>query len=305
MARPSLLASAALAWAALAIFSIGGCSLAFDLDREQCETNEDCAALGLTDATCSADKVCVAGGTGGNGQGGEGTGGAGGDPPLPENFACIEGYQAPDPGDMIAHEYRFEKATNGDPPTNASLKVCQSLDAACATPELTLVPDVDGIVQFDLASDFQGFMEFTADDAMGTLVFFQRPVVIPPSQKVIRFVDQPTFLALASSAGVTVDLARGVTILLSHDCADERAAGVRFTTSEGDDQMIPFHFIGSFPDPDATETDAQGAGGFVNIPLGNLTVQATIAETGRIIGESTFFVRAAHISYVPMGPTEL
>lgn len=305
MARPSLLASAALGGVALATILFGGCSIAFDLDREQCETNDDCAALGFAGATCGADKVCVTASDGGGGQGGEGQGGSGGSP-LPENFACLDGYTAPDPGATVHHDYRFEIATAdpGTPPVNAMMKVCRSLDASCSDPELTMGLDAAGVAEFDLASDFQGFIELTADNTMPTLVFFQQPVIIPPGQKVIRVIDETSFTNLSNLAGVTVDPTRGTAILLAHDCADERSPGVRFTSSEIDEDTTPYHFKGSLPDPDATETDEQGAGGFANIVPGNITVQATIADGGRFIGESTFSVRAGHLSYVPMGPTQ-
>ena len=81
----------------------------FDLDGQQCNVTADCAGHGVVSAECR-EHVCVAiqgsGGTGGQqnqgGHGGAGTGGgnggSGGEPPLPENFACLDGFTAPDPG---------------------------------------------------------------------------------------------------------------------------------------------------------------------------------------------------------------
>lgn len=312
VARPSLLASAALSGVVFIGISGAGCSIAFELDREQCATTSDCSAQGFENAECR-DQICVeVQGQGGGGAGGGGDGGQGGsEPPLPANFACLEDFEPPELPEMIHHRYLFQNVIGGaPPPADATVKFCLPLDVECVEPTQTLTPDETGLLEFDLPSSFKGYMELVtpdqpepADDVMPTLIFFQEPSVIPPGDKLIQFISPSAINAIATSADVPLDPSRGTSILLIHDCAETRSSGVRFESSSGDDETTPFHFKGNLPDPDAVETDAQGSGGYVNMPVGNFSVTAHIAESGRFIGATSFLSRAGYLTYVPMGPT--
>ncbi|NUP05916.1 MAG: hypothetical protein HOW73_07650 [Polyangiaceae bacterium] len=310
MARPSLIASAALGWAAVIVLHTGGCSIAFDLDQEQCESNADCVDKGFADAECR-NKVCVEpANTGGSNPGGGGEGGQGGsEPPLPSNFTCLDNFVPATPGATIHYNYRFELATAepGTPPMNTTVKLCRSLAPTCTNPEETFTPDAEGVIEFDLEPDFPGFLELVSDPKapiMPTIVYFEKqPIVIPGKQIVVRVIDPESFNSIAEFAGVPIDPSRGTSILLSIDCNDERTSGVTFVSDQVDEDTTPYHFKGSLPSPTATETDEQAAGGFVNMPPGSFTARATVASSGRFIGEATFLSRAGYLTYVPMGPT--
>lgn len=298
MVRGWLKASTAFTGVAVA-WLVGACSLAFDLNREQCTTTADCTAAGFDGATCS-DGVCVVG------AGGGGTGGAGGSVPADPKWDCIQAFTPPTIGSMITYRYRFEMATGapGTPPANLVLKLCSNFDAACSSPIAGFpAPDSTGTVEFQAAPTFTGYIEATSPDIMDTVVFLQAPVIDPPAEKLIRVIGQSDFLALVNLAGETWDMTRGVAIVLTNNCEDQRSPGVRIESTDIDGQTVPFYFKGSLPKTDAIETDAQGAAGYLNLPPGVINVDSYRVSTDQFIGSTSFQSRAGSLTYASVGPT--
>ncbi len=293
-----LSALAATAGAAVLFVAGGGCSIAFDLDREQCTEASDCS--GFANATCQ-DNVCVALDVSGGG----GAGGSGGGAVDPQ-WACLPGFEAPvPPGDTIQHNYRVEMATGapGTVPMGLAIEVCNTLDLMCTSPVDTPAPDANGAVLLDLDVAFDGYLRVTSDESMPTIVVLQRPVKFPQEQKVIRVIGQTNFEGLVSAADVTWDMTRGVAVVLTNNCLDMRAAGVRVESSDSDAETVTFHFKGALPDPESTQTDEQGAAGFLNMPVGIAGVDIFRVSTGEYIGSASFRSQPGVISYVPIGPT--
>jgi hypothetical protein len=111
------------------------------------------------------------------------------------------------------------------------------------------------------------------------------------------------FNSIVTSSGQDYDETRGTAIVLTEDCQQERVAGVVLSTENGDENTIPYYFKGLIPDFDATQTDDQAAGGWVNLPPGFITAEARRVETDQFIGVAGFQSRAGTLSYVPIGPT--
>lgn len=283
-------------WVAVA----SSCSLAFDLGREQCTSAADCTALGSEGATC-VDNVCVpAAGTGGGATGGGGAGGG-----VDPAWACLGSFETPTAA-MIAHTFRFEYATAaGVPPPDLAIELCSSLDVACANPVPGIPqPDAMGSVTLELAPTFTGFLKINSSDTlMPSVAYLQSPVVLPPNENVIRLIRPSEFAALVAASKQTYDDTRGVAVILTDNCLDQRSAGVVITTSDTDPDTVGFYFRGNLPDVEATSTDEQGAAGFLNLPLGIVTVDGFVGVDGPFIGEASFEARAGTISYVTVGPT--
>lgn len=284
----------------MSALALSSCSLGFDLDREQCEKTSDCADFGAAECI---DNVCVAI----TNVGGSNEGGSGGSPPVDPNWACLGNVVPPDPGgDTIIHTYRFELATAapGTVPANIAIQLCAAIDVMCTNPIAgTPQPDTAGIVELELDVGFDGFLTVTSDDTMPTLVFLQQPIIIPPTEKVIRMVSQASFEALVEAADQTWDATRGAAVILTNNCLDERAAGVRVQSDSGDANTVAFHFKGALPDPASTQTDEQGAAGFLNMPAGVAGVDIYRASTDEFIGSGSFRSRAGTLSYLPIAPT--
>ncbi len=294
--------------------TLAGCSLAFDYDAEQCESTTDCEALGVDNGAC-VDGVCIAGegGTGAVGGGGNGGGGEGGTGGAPDpRWACLPDFEEPEPEGNLVHSYKFENALDPETPVaNLEIKLCALLDLDCATPIDMPVADSNGEVEISLAPNVDRYLAVTADGLMPAFVLLQKPVVIPQTQKVIRMASEAVLTSLAEAQGASYDPLKGVTIVLAVDCNDDRAEGVTIHSAqaEGDPDVEPFYFFNDIPDINATETDVQGAGGYLNLPIGLIdytTKYGTEGSTlpGTVIGSASFRARAGAITYVPIGPTE-
>jgi hypothetical protein len=297
MARGLLRSAGALgAFVAVALVATS-CSLAFDLGREQCAGDGDCAALGADGAKC-VDNVCV---VGSSGTGGDGGGGGGVDPA----WACLGSFETPT-ATTIAHKFRFEYATAaGVPPPDLAIELCSSLDVDCANPVPGIPqPDSTGTVTLELAPTFTGFLKITSSDMlMPSVAYLQSPVILPPNENVIRLIRPTEFAALVTASKQTYDDTRGVAVILTDNCLDARSAGVVITTTDTDPDTVAFYFRGNLPDVEAASTDEQGAAGFLNLPLGIVTVDGFVGADGPFIGEASFEARAGTISYVTVGPT--
>jgi hypothetical protein len=211
----------------------------------------------------------------------------------------------PEPGEPITYTFRFELAVSPNtPPPGLAVQLCALLDVDCQAPVPGLpAPDASGTLVFEADAAFEGFLQISADDLVPSLAFLPAPIVLPPTEKVIRVVRTPEFNAIIASTGQTYDPTRGVAIVLTSDCQDARAAGVVLESANADAASVPYYFKGQIPDLMATETDMQGAGGWLNLPAELVTVTARRAGTGEFIGVVGFRSRAGTISYAPIGPT--
>ncbi len=311
----SVTARAGVGFFVALLSTLAGCSLAFDYDAVQCESAADCSALGVENGAC-VDGVCVAneGAAGGGGSGGQGAGGSGGDggSPVDPRWACVEGFQEPEPEGDLIHLYKFESAVDPETPLqNLQIKLCQIFEPDCETVIDMPVADATGAVELSLSPSFDGYLSVTADGLMPSFVLLQKPVVIPQTQKVIRMASQAVLTSLAAAQGATYDPMKGVTIVLAVDCSDERAPGVTIHSAQADadPDATPFYFKNDIPDISATETDEQGAGGYLNLPIELIVYTIKFGTegntlTGTEIGSATFTARAGAITYVPVGPTE-
>ncbi len=306
MAGPLLNRSARIAGFALLGAAGVSCSLAFDLGREQCESAEDCAELG-PNTTCE-NKVCVAiqsaGGGGGSSSSGGGGQGQGGEDPL---WGCIDEFVSPvtSPTEMVTYNYRIELAVNpGQPPPGLMVELCGLLDFTCASPFPIDQVDPDGTVIFTLTADTEAFLKIDGDMLKPSRAYLPTPpVVLPPKQKIIRVVREDEFANIVLTSGKTYDPTRGTVIMLTVDCNDDRAAGVQLASDEIDADTIPYYFKGQLPNFTVLETDLQGAGGWVNLPVGLVNARAVRTATGEPIGSASFSSRANELAYVPIGPT--
>ncbi len=293
--------------AGMFLFGVGvpSCSLAFDLGREQCETAEDCTDLGL--AGSCVDKVCVEPAAGGGGSTTTGQGGEGGQGGVDPQWDCIPGFQPPMPvsGEPVSYHYRIELATSaGDPPPGLTVQLCALLDVACANPLPLDPPDATGSVFFELPYGQVAYLDIDATELMPSRAYLPiPPVVLPPKEKVIRVVRTNEFNAIVISSGQTYDPTRGVAIMLTQNCDDDRAAGVTLETASADGTTIPYYFAGQLPNFEVTQTDGQGAGGWVNLPVTTVQATARRASNGQLIGTASFASRPGGISYVPIGPS--
>jgi hypothetical protein len=313
-----------------------GCSLLVDADRPQCTTDAECVARGFGDAICiealcqsaplslpeepgvpregpseqPRDIVNIARDAGDDEpaapdpiEAGVPVLDAGGDP----EWACLENFEPPSvaAGSLVSYRLRFERGGQANvPPEGLTLRLCRNDDATCATPIVDIPePDATGLLTLELDPTFRGYLEVEAPDYMPSLASLPPLVISPSEPQIIRLIERFDFLALIATTDLPYDSDRGFAIVLTNSCLDQRAAGVVLSSLDIDELTAPYHYRNGEPDREALQTDAQGAAGWSQLPVGTIVAEARRADTLEFIGVAEFQSRAGFVTYVPIGPT--
>jgi hypothetical protein len=191
----------------------------------------------------------------------------------------------------------------------ATVKVCALTDLECATPSFQAQSAAaDGHVDLELPMTpgvgFEGFLDVSGGGVHGTMYFPRPPVAeaTPDARNILVFTDS-LFNLFVGLAGATADPTRGNIALVATDCSLNGAAGVRLTASTADAMSTQNYTVNGFPSSTATTTDASGAGGFINLPVGPVVMTAERASPAAFIGSLTFPIRANTITSSQLPPT--
>lgn len=273
--------------------AVFGCTALLTPGEVQCESSSDCAARGFENAAC-VKNVCE-----------EAT-------PVDPIWGCLGHVVEPEPDKTkkVSLSVRLAYAGDDGPVTGADVDVCGKLDIDCVGTSANLPkglhPDADGVVTFSVLQGFDGFVRVSHPDTMDSRVFVGRPIVTPPKTKEVQLLRKSEYSLLAAAAHQDIDLTRGSSIVLSVDCQGESGSDVRFESQNADSKSLEFYLINQFPTPPptATATDADGFGGFFNLPESpSDVVRAYRAKDDVYIGESSFHVLPNTVSYVQVAPT--
>lgn len=273
---------------------LAGCSLLIDVDGKQCATNQDCEALGaaFSGAVCEASICVVKTGSGGTDAGGAGS--------MPDDMlVCEKPERSTAPTVKYSFAPIFVVGSEPDNPTPFSIKACNPGDLDCTKPVYGPLDVSAGQPQdFLVPPGFQGYFEVKNQDTLDALVFMGRPIlqdtvgwnVTIPTPKLVQ--------GFGAITGESVDPELGLIIAVARDCDALPIEGVKFTNSKGG---LQFYFVNSIPDTSLTETAAQGAVGFANVPISTTTLKATMA-TGQELTEMLIRVRPRTASLVELFP---
>lgn len=270
------------------LFAVEGCSVILTPNEAQCQSSADCEARGFAGGVC-VDQVCTS------------------DPVWGCLGHVVE--PEPDPTKKVAFSISLVFAIGGAPLTTGAVDFCDKLDVTCSTmnPDYPkgVKPDADGSVNINVVQGFDGFVRITDPSIVDSRIYVGRPIVTPPKVKAIQLLRPGEPELLAKVAGKTVDPKRGTAILLAAGCHGDAVSGVRFECPNADDQSTAFYLINQSPTlpPAATETDADGFGGFFNLPVGQALARSIRADGEVYIGESSFQVLENTITYVQISPT--
>jgi hypothetical protein len=188
------------------------------------------------------------------------------------------------------------------------VKACNVLDPACAAPAAAQVTTDDGgIADLTLKGDFTGFYQFARADLLPTTLYTGQLLAGDTDTKVpAPLLSVNAVRLLASSIGVSFDLdpdgGVGHLFVNMFDCQDRHAPGVEFTISNRGAQTTTFYTKSGLPSTSATQTDTLGAGGAVNVPVGLITVSATLAGTTRSIGSLNVVIRPGGATFAWVRP---
>jgi hypothetical protein len=229
--------------------------------------------------------------------------GSAGSPPVEDpKWACLDGSERPS-AVLLRPTVTFSLALN-DPstrsvPPGASVRACNRFDLECATPVLgPLELSADNLFHLSLPQGFDGFLEITSPAIIPSLYVFSRPLQTDLDDEFI-VVSLATARGLAASGSVQLDPTLGLVAVRTRDCLGELTAGVRFSNDKGG---TAFAFVDGLPVVGYDESNAEGLGGFVNVPLGTVVLQGQEAMSGRVSGTATVLMRAGWIAIVELDP---
>jgi hypothetical protein len=270
------------------------CSVLIDVDGKQCETTEDCANRGFTDAECR-ENLCVAlvdepmtGGAGGE------AGGPGNDDPLMCEVVT------PPPGTTVKYTFAPLFASPPDDPTPFSIKACQQFDLNCENPLFGPIEVEAGMPEdFEVPAGFIGYFDITNEATLHGLFFMGRAVNVDTMGWPVRMPDAETVMNLGFFAQQEVDPNLGIVLSVARDCNQLPLEGVTYSSSAGGDV---FYIVNDLPNVNTTVTGPQGAAGFVNVPIGT-SVLKVVTESGQELKPVTVRLPGANtISFVEVFP---
>lgn len=271
------------------LLAVAGCSIVLEPGEAQCETTPDCEARGFAGAVCT-NNVCEKA-----------------DPVWGCLGHVVE--PVPDTTKKVDFSVRLTFAADKTPVTTATVDVCDKIDLDCTgknpdTPK-GLEPDADGAVKVSVAQGFDGFVRVAGPEILDARIFVGRPIVTPPTVKEVRLLRPNDYSLLVAYAKEKVDPTRGTAIIRGVDCQSLAVGGVRFESPNAGTGSREFYLINQAPTtpPTATQTDTDGYGGFLNLPVGSSVARSLRASDDMLIGESSFHVLANTISYVQIAPT--
>ncbi len=188
-----------------------------------------------------------------------------------------------------------------------SVQSCSLLDPDCMSGSTRVTSDDAGNVAMSVPGDFSGFFRLQGAvggaDGVPVSLYPGRLLASDPGTRLPAYeISQDEMRILAStltSTPVSLDPAGSVGHVLVnvYDCEDHQAAGVVLHLASTGDQTEAFYMKDGVPDPRATETDAFGLGGAINVPVGTQTVSAAIAGGGPSLGTTTITVHPGQITW--------
>jgi len=263
-----------------------GCSLMYDTGESQCDSDTDCQKRGFAGASCVAN-VCQ--------------------PPVTSSeWGCLGSVKWPSSGSgQVTLRVMVIDVIAQAPPSDLEVRLCPKLDVDCTNPSPSnLQFSPEGMMMVTVNAGFDGYLEMKSPTITPSLFFMTKPVwedtVIAG---VLPVVSPEGFDGIAMAIGTTRDPEMGHTFVMTANCNDEPASGVRLEVGKQNVKTTRYYMINNAPVGDALSTDPAGNGGFLNLDTGFAKITGYVAATGATIGEASFIVRAGAVSYPRIIPT--
>lgn len=217
-------------------------------------------------------------------------------------WSCLDGAE-PASAVVLRPTVTFTLALNdpstGSAPPGASLRACNRFDLECTMPAAgPLELGADNRFHLPLPQSFAGYIELTSPAIIPAVYVFSRPLMTDVEDEFI-VVSLTTARGLAASSSVQLDSTLGLVAVRTRDCLGELSSGVRFSNDKGGSA---FAFVDGLPVVGYDETNDEGLGGFLNVPLGTVVIQGQEVLSGRVTGTATVALRPGWIAIVDLDP---
>jgi hypothetical protein len=260
-----------------------GCSLALDAGRSQCQADADCASATTLAAARCADGLCES---------------------RPE-WQCANAAPAARFGDestSVDVALPVVDLLVRQPGVSVEASLCRKLDVNCEAPTQSMTMGGTGEYPLRLESGFEGYLSVRGDSVVPTLYFFSPPLVEGERLPTLTLMSESLMGSLAQELGVPLLEGRGLALFTIQDCSGAFSPGIAFEAREADATTTRFYDVDGLPAVPATETGADGSGGFINVPVGPLSVDARLPDRAVPLASASVLVRPGFISYGSLRP---
>jgi hypothetical protein len=228
-----------------------------------------------------------------------------------QSWACLDSpirWPKPSGVGTITFSVTFVDFSAEAPYVGATVKACDKLDYACATPLAQSTTDTTGLVGVTVPAGlagFDGYLDVSggndgdagSDAPAFPALWYPVPFIVADGWRGKTEIPSTNELyALTQATGVTLDPTRGHFGLNAVDCAFTSAAGVSYSVDIADSKTVGYYFIGGVPVTTATATDQSGVGAFLNLPTTPPARLAVVKATsgvaaGKTMGSLSFVIR--------------
>jgi hypothetical protein len=202
------------------------------------------------------------------------------------------------------------------PIPDMDVKACGRLDPLCTSPFGTgAKTDANGYVNIEVPKFFEGFLSVAPPASFPDMVPSLLNILPPPevSHDLDASIPDPISPHLASRDELDYLLAQvqssldpelGNLLGITLDCQGNPVSGVSLRVSVVSPKTVGYYTdTNGFPSTTTQETAQRGEAGFVNVPAGSLTIDATVNKLSRKMGTFTVVILKGHSTYIAMQPS--
>lgn len=225
------------------------------------------------------------------------------------NWGCLGNACLPTPGAATSFNQLLtvKNLIGGAAVQGVTVKVCARTDASCAHPLSTLTSAADGTATASLpvtaGVGFDGYLDMSGGGILPALFYPYPPWVADSGGSKRLNVSTPgQFSLFAGLAGATLDDTRGHVGMVAYDCGLQKAPGVALTASTADASSTREYTRNNLPNSSVTETGPDGGGGFINLPVGPVTITGVRSDNQAHVGTITVQIRAGTLTTASFSP---
>lgn len=228
------------------------------------------------------------------------------------DLACAGGFRWPTTPESSVPLHLY--LTDAETPTlfvpNVRVRVCMLEDPTCQTPTSEGVTNAQGLVDLQLPAGrlgvraFSGYLELTEGGLYPTVLKFSWNISAETTQ-IVNVVSERLYgLSSLILGNLELDPTRGSLQLRMLGCQGVGVRGVRFD-AEPKDARTKSWYVDGLPKLTATETDAVGSGGIVDVLAGNSLVTAVRAADNVELARTNVPIRPNFLTIVVFAPSGL
>jgi hypothetical protein len=274
---------------------LASCSVLIDVEGKQCESNDDCVALGAAFAgSVCAQNICVMPTDTAGGEAGAGSG------VPPDPLMCMARELSTE--EKVKYTFAPVYAPGAEPkePKPFVIKACGQLDLSCENPVSGPFEVNAGEPQeFLVKPGFAGYFEITNPDTIDGLLFLGRPVVQDTVGWGVTIPSPQVVAGLALATGEEVKPELGIVLAVARDCDGNALEHVTFSNSKGG---LHYYFVMALPNTELTETGPQGATGYANVPISTTILTGIHNPSGHMLGPVSVRLKPNTVSFAEIWP---